>query len=511
LIAGKELVSSDAPDDTQAHISRIIHNETEYLPRMHAIVGMLGDEATDRVNSLKMIETALCASIIIALVLEILLVFEPAARKIASQFNDLEKAKIRLASEFNALNRSTPRAEVNLEGKITEANDQFLNCLQYSRGEFLERPLSSLIQDKKQKSLHEEIWQDVLQGNYRTEEVKWLSQSGEEKHIQSTLNPIKDHNGNVTRIVIYANDFTENVLAEQEKQRLNSELNEAARQAGMAEVATGVLHNIGNVLTSVNVSASVLRNQITSIPMRHLARAADIIGENRSNLAEFLTEDDRGKKFPVFLEQLTNNFETGHTELLKEADDLSDHVEHIIELISMQQSVAGRGGTMQNIELSNLVNDAIHLNQSSLNSHYVEVTRELEEEVTLATNRHEILQILVNLIRNGLQATRGIQRDPTLTVVAREQDGFAVISVTDNGVGIAKEDLCKLFEYGYTTKEDGNGFGLHASANIANALGGKVTVVSDGIDQGATSVLRIPLSHPKAQSDCTPAVNSQAI
>jgi signal transduction histidine kinase len=75
--------------------------------------------------------------------------------------------------------------------------------------------------------------------------------------------------------------------------------------------------------------------------------------------------------------------------------------------------------------------------------------------------------------------------------------------VTDNGIGIPAENFKRLFEHGFTTKQEGHGFGLHSCALAVRELGGDIQTRSDGIGTGATFSLRLPL--------CPPALGQAAV
>ena len=464
---------------------------------MHSIVGILEGEAKDRVATLKIVELILCGATVLALIIEAFLVFEPAASKICSQFREVAESKNRLSAELAALNRSTARAELSPAGIIVNVNDQLLGCLEYQRSDLLNRHYS-ILEEPANECPIDGFWNELLSGHYQSKELVWNTKSGEARILQATFNPVFNCQSQIDRIVVYCNDVTLRHQDELEKQRLNAELNEAARKAGMAEVATGVLHNVGNVLNSVNTSASMLRDQITSIPLRRLTKASEIIVENQHNLADFLTNDERGRAFPAFLRTLSTSFESGQSELLNEAKELTKSVNHIIEIVAMQQSVARSSGVIEKIDVNELVDDAIRMNESSFSRYNTKLIREFEDCPEILSRRHEVLQILVNLMKNAQQATLDVDRTATITIRTRPASNeFIIIEIEDNGIGIAKKNLSELFQYGFTTKKSGNGFGLHSSANTANYLGGSISVASDGRDCGATFTLRLPIRNVK--------------
>ncbi len=281
---------------------------------------------------------------------------------------------------------------------------------------------------------------------------------------------------------------------QQDGERLYVDLANASRRAGMAEVATGVLHNVGNVLNSVNVSANVLARKLKNSRVDRLSQASGVIIDQQGKLAEFLTEDLRGKQFPLLLEQLAINLGNERDQMLAELQSLMDNLEHIKEIVSMQQGLARMGGASERVSIKDLIDDAIRINQTGLGRHGVTVECEFEEMPPLISDKHKILQILVNLIGNAKQALSGFAvEDRNIKVWVHSHDDTLQIHVVDNGPGIKKKNLTRIFNHGFTTKQDGHGFGLHCSALAAGELGGRLTAHSLGPGRGATFILELPV------------------
>ncbi|MDA1230126.1 MAG: ATP-binding protein [Planctomycetota bacterium] len=281
-----------------------------------------------------------------------------------------------------------------------------------------------------------------------------------------------------------------------ERESLQQELVTASRQAGMAEVATGVLHNVGNVLNSVNVSANLVmeRQQKSSLSM--LNRATDVIREHATDLGSFVTEDRRGQQFPVLLAEMTAALNREAAEQQCELKAIIDNIEHIKEIVTTQQSFARVRGVIEKLSIADLIEDAIRINDSGLRNQGVVIEREVETATEVLTDKHKVLQILVNLVGNAKHALEKVDASVatrTLSTRVWQNNDDVQIDVRDNGVGISAENLVRVFSHGFTTKQDGHGFGLHSSALAAKELGGSLSVASDGVGQGAVFSLRIPL------------------
>jgi C4-dicarboxylate-specific signal transduction histidine kinase len=290
-------------------------------------------------------------------------------------------------------------------------------------------------------------------------------------------------------------EISERRRAEEELASVHQQLLASARRAGMAEIATGVLHNVGNVLNSINVSATLASDRIRQSKVTELVRAVDLIEKHAADLGQFITTDPKGKQLPTFLRLLAIHLADERTDILKELELLSNKVNHIKTIIATQQSYAGVSGVVEAVDIATTLDDAMKLNSASLERHRITVIRDYAKIPKARIDTQKILQILVNLIKNAKDALveSPEQKDRLLTLRTRLNDNGALeIRVIDNGVGVAKENLTRIFSHGFTTKKKGHGFGLHSCANAANELGGSLVARSDGPGKGATLILELP-------------------
>jgi ligand-binding sensor domain-containing protein/signal transduction histidine kinase len=284
---------------------------------------------------------------------------------------------------------------------------------------------------------------------------------------------------------------------QREVERIHRELLEASRMAGMSEIATNVLHNVGNVLNSVNISANLLTESVKRSKLDNLARVAAMLQEHEHDLGTFITSDPKGRCVPVFLAKLSEHLLADRAAIVQELDSLSKNVEHIKEIVAMQQNYAKVAGVKEIINVHELVEDSLRMNLGAFERHGVKVTRDFRSVPPINVEKHKVLQILVNLLRNAKYACDDSGRtDKQLTVRVANGDGRLKISVTDNGVGIPRENLTRIFNHGFTTRANGHGFGLHTGALAAKELGGTLRVHSDGPGKGATFTLELPMPPP---------------
>ena len=293
-------------------------------------------------------------------------------------------------------------------------------------------------------------------------------------------------------------DITAMKEAEAKLAEMQHELLETSRQAGMAEVATSILHNVGNVLNNVNITSSLVIEKVRHSKVPNLTKAVALLDAHREDLGGFLGADPKGRRLPGYLCGLAARVAQEHAEILKDLSSLQDHVDHIKQVVAMQQDYARVVGVQEQVALEQLVEDALQLNAAALDRHQVEVVREYAPCPRVQTEKHKVLQILVNLIRNAKYALdEGGGPEKRLVVRTQATEDRLRISIQDNGVGIPAENLVRIFQFGFTTRKQGHGFGLHNGALAARQLGGALTAQSAGPGQGALFVLELPLPATK--------------
>jgi PAS domain S-box-containing protein len=314
---------------------------------------------------------------------------------------------------------------------------------------------------------------------------------------RSTLSSVRrlvGPDGQTLGAVAVIQDTTERKRREMELERVHGELVAASREAGMAEVATNVLHNVGNILNSVNISASVVTERIKRSRAPGVSRLAALLSEHPAGAGKFLSEDPRGRHVPDYLAALGAQLMSDQREALEELALLRDNLEHIKDTVMMQQSYAKLCGVAETVEVAALVEDSLRLNAGAFERHGVRLKREFGNVPAITVDKHKVLQILVNLVRNAKYACDESGRAHKLITLRIESSPRGVcISVIDNGVGIAPENMQHLFRHGFTTRESGHGFGLHSGALAAQELGGSLHAESAGAGSGAAFILELPI------------------
>jgi signal transduction histidine kinase len=308
--------------------------------------------------------------------------------------------------------------------------------------------------------------------------------------------------GEVAGVTVFSHDITERKRAEAEMRQLHQALVRVSRQAGMAAVAGEMLHNAGNVLNSTGVSVSMLRRGVRRMRSKNLVASVALLQAHRAELDAFLGQDARGQHLLGFLRGLADDFAQQKHRLAAEVTALRASVEHLTHVMDAQRRRTHARGAFQTVSIAALIDTALDLQVAPWEGLGIVVERRLADLPLLHTDKHGVIEILVNLVSNARDAVRDSGRVEKRICVRAEAAGpdRVRIHVEDNGVGIDPAQHGELFRLGYTTKRDGNGIGLHASAMAALQLGGALSFHSEGPGRGAAFTLELPIA-PAGQAD----------
>lgn len=298
----------------------------------------------------------------------------------------------------------------------------------------------------------------------------------------------------------------ENQVAEKERAlkalaESQSSLVKASRAAGRAEVAANVLHNVGNVLNSINTSVSVLEGRLEKSRMANVQKVVDMLPRSKKDLLAFISDNAKGTRILDYLTPLAGALAAEQEIMVEEVRQLGTQVEHAKNVIIMQQRYGAVYGVNEPFTVALLVEDAIAMNSDRLKKHGIKIERRFDPVPQIVTDKHQVLQIFVNLIANAINAcTESETEDKADLIIIRlgwDNQKYVKIEVRDNGTGIARENLSRIFQHGFTTRRHGHGFGLHSGALAAKQLGGSLTAESPGPGHGASFTLALPLSGQK--------------
>jgi hypothetical protein len=352
----------------------------------------------------------------------------------------------------------------------------------------------------KQDDLHEQLVAGKI--DHYTIEKRYVHADGKVFWVSLTIRFFHDAATGQTQEICTLVDITERKEAEAQLEKVHKELMGASRQAGMAEVATSVLHNVGNVLNSVNVSVTLVADQVRNSKIANLTKVNALLRAHEADLASFLTNDAQGRQIRGYLVTLAEHLTTEQGAMLQELEALRKNMEHIKEIVAMQQNYSKVYGLAETLPVVDLVEDALRMNAGAFVRHDVSVVRDYASRPTVTLEKHKVLQILVNVMRNAKYACdESGRRDKQMKIAITNGHDRVRIVVADNGVGIPRENLSQIFAHGFTTRKDGHGFGLHSGALAAKELGGTLTAESDGPGRGATFTLDLPVKQEGVRHD----------
>lgn len=339
------------------------------------------------------------------------------------------------------------------------------------------------------------------------EEAKYLAEITEahnllEQRVEERTHQLKQTNEELhqsQKVLEKLNEQLIREIAEHEKAdakavHLNGQLVLAARRAGMADIATSVLHNIGNVLNSVNTSVAMVTEKVIQTKITNFPKLVNLLEEHKDNLGDFFDNDVKGQQALKYFPMLSEAWVQDQKYLIEELAALDKNTQHIRNIIAKQQSLSVSIGLTEEIKIDNLLDDALALNKTVYERANIEVIREFMPLRRVMIDRVMLLQILVNLIKNAVDSLLESKNEPKKIILKTETaaGNFFTLQIIDNGLGILPENIPKIFSHGFTTKRDGHGFGLHASIISAQEMGGDLNVESEGLEKGAIFTLTLP-------------------
>ena len=270
------------------------------------------------------------------------------------------------------------------------------------------------------------------------------------------------------------------------------ETNRLSRMAGMAEIAVSVLHDVGNVLNSVLTSTGVLDKELGNgeTTLHDVAKMLDV---PREELAAFAANDRRATVVGPYLRELANARDRRDERLRTEVARVRTGVDHLVHVVSRQQQHARGSSMISDVDIDGLLEQAVDFVRDSVAANGIVLEPPERTGLAVWADRHQTLQILVNLLANARDAVKG-RRASRITVSVRAEAKAVHVVVTDDGCGFDEATARRLFVHGFTTKPHGHGFGLHHSILLARAMGGELSGCSAGVDRGATFTLTLPRS-----------------
>jgi PAS domain S-box-containing protein len=425
---------------------------------------------------------------------------------------EIESAERRKAEEkYRAIFEHATEGifQTSLSGRIISANLAMARILGYDTPEELQETVTDLASQVYVNAVEraEALAQIEREGSLSQFEYAARRKDGVIIWVSVTARLVRDASGAILFHEGTLRDVTRRRQMEEALQKAQADLVASARQAGMAEIASNVLHNVGNVLNSVNISAGLVSSRMRDSKARGLTKAVQLMNNHAADLAQFLTHDEKGRRLPGYLNKLAAALDAEQQGIIGELGSLTRSVEHIKDIVAAQNSYARATSLVEAVQIRDLLEDALRINAGSLARRRIAVIKEFSDVPLLPVDKPRVLQILVNLIRNAEQAMQeAADRSHRMTLrvnlAGQAEERRLQIEVEDEGEGIAAENMTRIFAHGFTTRQDGHGFGLHSCILAAQEMGGTLTARSDGPGKGATFTLELPIKSKEAMHAC---------
>jgi PAS domain S-box-containing protein len=476
----------------ERQLKKCFNQTADFLPEMARFVRMVEEAYSQNDSDRELLEHSM----------------ELSSRELYARNQMLAQAEQKYRSIFEHATEGI--FQVSKDGQIISANPALAAILGYDTAEQLKEQIHDIGQQVYVKPGR---WQELVKSICRDGRVSQLESQVRRKDgtivwISETTHAVYAGEGAQATLSHFEGtirDVTRRIQSEEERAELQKRLVGLSRAAGKAEVASSVLHNVGNVLNSVNVSVGAVCEKLQQSSLAKLIRVVDLMREHQADMGEFLTVNEKGRQIPRFLELIVSSMQKEVASALEEMNSLNTNVDHIKRVIGAQQDNAKSAALIENVAISQLLSDALNVSIFPQDRATLQIEHDVEEGLQGMTDQHNLLQILINLLGNAKHALRASgKEDKILRIRAHElqrtDTRWLRIEISDNGVGIPKENLERIFTHGFSTKKDGHGFGLHASALAARQLKGNLTAFSEGEGEGATFVLEFPF-----QAECSGA------
>ncbi|MEJ2200407.1 MAG: PAS domain S-box protein [Desulfuromonadaceae bacterium] len=389
-----------------------------------------------------------------------------------------------------------PLLVLDADYRILMVNPATCEMLGYAEPELLGGPIGQIL-DSGLLDKGTEIDGTRVPGVVDNQESVFTHKNGTEIPVIWSSSLMTDAAGAVTGHVCVVRDITERIKTEKALAEAQQQLVDAAHKAGMADIATGILHNLGNVLNSVNASAEEISHIIKTSKVDSLINANGLLQEHLDHLGEFLSQDEKGKMLPAFYLKLGDVLLEEKDRICRNMERIEDKIHTMKGIVETQQDYAKAEFHSEKEELTKIIDDVLKIHKDLIKTNGVEIQGDYDKPMRCKVHKYKLVQVLMNLVKNAVEAMMENDLHNKTKELRIEtgnvDDRFEYIRVTDNGCGIPSENLVKIFNHGFTTKDKGHGFGLHASANSLTEMGGSISAASAGEDQGAVFTVKLPV------------------
>lgn len=291
------------------------------------------------------------------------------------------------------------------------------------------------------------------------------------------------------------NDISARVIVEEE---LNAVAESKALEAGKLEMATGVLHDIGNAITSFGTDVARLQAKTKGKEKNELGKLEGLFTKQQQALDTALGKG-KGAALTNFITAIRKSLTFRESEITAILNKLYQTTSHIQEILNIQRSyVKGKTkGEREPFKLSAIIDDALSIHEQSLVKRDVKITKDIPlDNPLIKGDKTKLIQVLINAFKNSAEAFDELKekREKTVHIQLRkdEENKMVELSIKDNAIGFEPSLSKTLLEKGNTHKKSGTGFGLYNCKQIIETHQGQISITSDGPGTGAEFMIKIP-------------------
>ncbi len=427
-----------------------------------------------------------------------------AEKELALHRDHLEDIVKERTSELSVANTALRNAEEKSRSLLENSPDFILNVNPDLKVQYINKPMHGMSVDNIIGTsvfdfiLHNEELKTKVLNIFETGRSEMFENmielpDGQNHWYENRVSPIANDDNSISIVMFIVTDITKRKKAEIELKLAQKELIDRAHKAGMADIATGTLHNVGNILTSVLTSAQIMEEILANSRITDFIKANQILRDNIDNIENFVIENPKGKKLMQYYLVLENKMTEENYTINQHLERLNTKANAITEVIAAQQSYATADSLADAFRLEDIIEDSLTMQYEFIKSYNITIVKNFIDLPPVIIQKTKLVHIMINLIKNAKDAMLSTPpEDRFLRLKMERTEEAAFLKISDSGEGISPEKIQKIFAHGFTTKSNGHGFGLHSSANYMTEMGCRMWAESDGPGKGATFILRFP-------------------
>ena len=329
---------------------------------------------------------------------------------------------------------------VESSGIVVTANSAFYNIFKKTSENVIQKDISKVLHNLTFDG--ENNLNSLFKNEINSELCILKLEEGIPLYISVTSSFLFDEAKNVVGSVLVLSDVTLVYSAREEIDKKQKQMTEMAHHAGMAMMAADVMHNIGNIMNSINVSAEKIMSTVKTTKIKDLKKANLLFNKNRDRLPDYFATDPNANLLPEYYSKVTSNIEKEFEIIKNEGQVLMDKNKLIKDSINIQMDVVGARNFCEKVMIGTLVDEVIAIQDGRIKKFKIDVEKEFEIpfETTVEIYKSKLLNVLLNVFQNALQAV--FQNKPDnrkVNLLVKEGDNGSIqIEIKDNGIGIRR-------------------------------------------------------------------------